>query len=241
MEYYIDSDPGLGNATPILGFASSPNIVDYNFNVDVSGYPSGIHTLIVRSRDTTGRWSITSVKQFESAPPLAVETFYFEATAQEKNAHLRWEVVSDVEIEKFKILRSKNGIDFDEIDEILASADQRYMQYVDLSLTTSRYYYRIHAYDINGLMTPSAIRVVDIIGGADYTILGNPSSQPQIISDKALDMAIFDMQGKRIRQMTVFPSQPYIIDELRGGTYLVGVVQGATFTQAKKFIIVPQP
>ena len=51
-EYYIDLDPGFGNATPIA-LSTSPDIT-VNFAVALNGVGTGLHTLNVRVRDATG-------------------------------------------------------------------------------------------------------------------------------------------------------------------------------------------
>ncbi|MCD4729910.1 MAG: FG-GAP-like repeat-containing protein, partial [Bacteroidales bacterium] len=57
MEYYFDVDPGLGNGTPIS--FTSDSIIDININADVSGLTLGNHRFYVRTKDETGKWSLT--------------------------------------------------------------------------------------------------------------------------------------------------------------------------------------
>ena len=57
-EYFFDSDPGMGSAIPIAGFASSATI-DVNDIIDVSGLPIGMHTLGIRVMDDNNVWSMT--------------------------------------------------------------------------------------------------------------------------------------------------------------------------------------
>lgn len=55
-EYFVDSDPGFGSATPI---GMSGNGIDFSleFSADVSGLEQGFHFITVRVRDDQGRWS----------------------------------------------------------------------------------------------------------------------------------------------------------------------------------------
>ncbi|PKO95183.1 MAG: hypothetical protein CVU14_12180, partial [Bacteroidetes bacterium HGW-Bacteroidetes-9] len=55
IEYFFDSDPGLGNATP-LSLTPSPyiNLVS---NLDVSFISTGLHHLYIRAKDSNGKWS----------------------------------------------------------------------------------------------------------------------------------------------------------------------------------------
>jgi hypothetical protein len=55
-EYFIDIDPGFGKATNIP--VSSPGKdVSLSFNVTLTALSEGFHMMVLRSRDTQGRWS----------------------------------------------------------------------------------------------------------------------------------------------------------------------------------------
>ena len=62
VEYYLDNDPGYGQATEVPGVPN--NFADLNFNVDLSNVDPGIHTLYVRARDDQGNWSFTQRRMF---------------------------------------------------------------------------------------------------------------------------------------------------------------------------------
>ena len=68
-EYYIDLDPGFGNATPIA-LSTSPDIT-VNFAVALNGVGTGLHTLNVRVRDATGVWSLVHARTFLKTPAQA--------------------------------------------------------------------------------------------------------------------------------------------------------------------------
>ncbi len=83
-EYYINQDPGFGNATPIA--LNPANMVDVAFNVDISELEEGLHRLYVRTKDATGKWSLSHkrdffLSDFSSTTPLVaseiVEVEYF--------------------------------------------------------------------------------------------------------------------------------------------------------------------
>ena len=66
VEYYVDADPGIGLATPVI----LPNH-DYKAHIDVSmelatdDLPLGVHSLSVRARDRLGQWAEVLTKEFE--------------------------------------------------------------------------------------------------------------------------------------------------------------------------------
>lgn len=58
-EYFIDTDPGYGNASTISGAVGNDGSL--KFVVPLSNVSTGFHVLYVRSKDDLGRWS--SVQQ----------------------------------------------------------------------------------------------------------------------------------------------------------------------------------
>lgn len=69
-EYYIDVDPGFGNAN---GFPAEPPAVEVEFvtTVDITSFPAGSHILYGRGKDANGKWSMpqSQVVVFIPQPP----------------------------------------------------------------------------------------------------------------------------------------------------------------------------
>jgi hypothetical protein len=63
-EYFFDFDPGYGNATPI-GVSPQQNIILQNFTAQVSGLLPGYHKLFIRTKDSIGNWSQTSIRNVD--------------------------------------------------------------------------------------------------------------------------------------------------------------------------------
>ena len=63
MEYFLDTDPGFGNAIP-LAFIASDDEVTVNTVLPLSDVSTGFHTLYVRAQNDAGAWSITSQRVF---------------------------------------------------------------------------------------------------------------------------------------------------------------------------------
>jgi hypothetical protein len=63
LEYFIDSDPGYGNGTPIT-ITSATNIASLVFDADISNVPNGAHKLGIRSLDENGAWSLDNEVAF---------------------------------------------------------------------------------------------------------------------------------------------------------------------------------
>ncbi len=65
VEYFIDSDPGLGNGQKIT-LPASPNVSGQNIAINISGLAIGVHRLFIRSRGLDGKWSLTNFSLFDN-------------------------------------------------------------------------------------------------------------------------------------------------------------------------------
>jgi hypothetical protein len=63
VEYFIDTDPGFGKGVPIAINAAQV-LPDFGFPVNITGLATGDHKLYIRSRNNTGKWSITNIIEF---------------------------------------------------------------------------------------------------------------------------------------------------------------------------------
>lgn len=73
LEYFIDTDPGFGIATPV-DLVPDQNISSYIFNADVSSVAvNTTHNLFIRSKDLNGVWSLTNVLSFTKMPGVGID------------------------------------------------------------------------------------------------------------------------------------------------------------------------
>jgi hypothetical protein len=61
LEYFVNTDPGIGNATNVT-ITNDTTKNNQAIAVNMTGLPSGNHKIFVRSRDSLGRWSLSSFK-----------------------------------------------------------------------------------------------------------------------------------------------------------------------------------
>ncbi|MBS1680875.1 MAG: gliding motility-associated C-terminal domain-containing protein [Bacteroidetes bacterium] len=67
-EYFFDTDPGTGAATPLT---ITPAATENNsFMLNVSSLSAGFHQLMVRYQDDLGRWSLVAQRTFYIVPPV---------------------------------------------------------------------------------------------------------------------------------------------------------------------------
>lgn len=72
-EYFVDTDPGIGSATQVPGLVTGVS-VDQLVALDMTGVPTGAHTLNVRVKDSKGFWSYIQTASFtvsSCTPPAA--------------------------------------------------------------------------------------------------------------------------------------------------------------------------
>ncbi len=70
-EYFIDTDPGFGTATPIVVSATGSDI-SLDFSADITALQPGIHYLVIRARDDMGRWSQGANRVFYRVPTMDI-------------------------------------------------------------------------------------------------------------------------------------------------------------------------
>jgi hypothetical protein len=92
IEYFINTDPGYGNATAIP-FTPNTTIEDILFEVNVTGLPETTHRIFIRAKDANGRWSQLYNSSFEvchKPPTIAREATDKQATSFTAN----WDLVA---------------------------------------------------------------------------------------------------------------------------------------------------
>lgn len=81
LEYFIDTDPGVGMATKVV-LTPGQEITNYTFNVDVSSLAANsVHNIFVRVKDTYGVWSFTNVVSFTRTIGVGIDAITDAATA----------------------------------------------------------------------------------------------------------------------------------------------------------------
>ena len=77
-EYFIDTDPGQGNATAIIYSPNPAQEMIANININANSLIKGEHTIYVRVKDSNNVWSVIASKLFEveSTPCPPVESLF---------------------------------------------------------------------------------------------------------------------------------------------------------------------
>jgi hypothetical protein len=62
-EYFIDTDPGFGSATPVA-INPADSLANFALPVNITGLAAGKHLLLLRSKNALGKWSVTNSTEF---------------------------------------------------------------------------------------------------------------------------------------------------------------------------------
>lgn len=83
LEYFIDADPGIGNATAVNTGFTPGDSVNLQLQVPVGNIDPGFHQLYIRSRNQAGKWGLYSAAWFFTAninatPGIAAAEYFFD-------------------------------------------------------------------------------------------------------------------------------------------------------------------
>jgi hypothetical protein len=158
LEYYIDNDPGFGNATPIT-FPAGTNVQLNNIPITISGLlTNGAHVFHIRSKQNP--WSIDNARPFNIGGVVPLTWSYITAVLQNGHTLVNWATEQEINTSKFEIERSIDAIRFEKIGEQLAAGNSNTIkkyEHKDVQPAIGFNYYRIKQIDVDGRFTYSAI------------------------------------------------------------------------------------
>ena len=159
-EYFFDSDPGIGNGTPI-SFTAGTDIANINFAANKSSLGVGNHQLYIR---TLGPTSLTSITSFEVANSLPLRLLSFTTQLKDGNVFAEASTTDEINTDRIELQRSKDGVQFNSI-AVLATKNtagtHRY-QFIDRQPLNGISFYRLKLIDKDESFDLSRILSVDL-------------------------------------------------------------------------------
>jgi hypothetical protein len=181
---------------------------------------------------------ITSFSQFVAgySGPLPVEWLDFTAAkAGEKQAQLRWKVNQTSDVATFEVERSKDGVQFEQFENIAAKLGASIQTYdcKDNTPHDGVNYYRIRQLDRDGKVTISPVRQVSF-GPQEqaWVIYPNPLEDSQNLTIKT-DMEdnyrfiLYDVNGKKLKEWSLSGTATIVLPELARGMYAYALIGSA--------------
>jgi hypothetical protein len=206
-EYFIDADPGVGNASPF----TIPNAANFsqNFSLNVpSGTSNGTHTIAVRVRNAEGKWGLFEFADFTVSGVVPLRLLSFDAFKSDNKVKLNWKTDNEINTSHFDVERSVNGIDFKKIGTVAALNRSGINQYTfeDASPADGINLYRLRQVDIDAKFAYSNTVKILFSSVINITIYPNPvvdKLKIQIAGSSLKWMSsIYDASGKLVYQKT---------------------------------------
>lgn len=234
MEYYIDTDPGFGNATSIVVPGNTGDVNNYSINLNVSGSLStGTHYLYIRSKQNP--WSLTTVVPFAATIPLPVSWLYVKGQMQANNtAFISWGTASESNTKHYEIEHSTDGVIFSKVGTVNAAGNSNaplHYSFDHSNMPTGMNYYRVKQTDRDGVYKYSAvITLLNRNGQMNTLIVPNPVEnvltivEPEMVYTTSLE--IFDAKGALVFTKSIKTRQQVIslpINQLLSGHYVLRI------------------
>jgi hypothetical protein len=234
MEYYIDTDPGFGNATPITVPGNTGDVNNYAVNLNLSGSLSvGFHYLYIRSKQNP--WSLTTIVPFSASTTLPLTWLYVKGQMQSGNTSLiSWGTASESNTRYFEIEHSTDGSAFLKAGTVNAAGNSSvalYYSFTHTDMPAGMNFYRIKQVDLDGRFTYSAVITLLNRNGQTQTLIApNPVEnlltivEPEVRFTKSLE--IFDGKGALVFVKQIQNKQQVIslpVQHLASGFYVLRI------------------
>jgi hypothetical protein len=163
--------------------------------------------------------------------PLPMELGSFTVTKRNSTGLLEWVTLQEANTGRFIIEKSYDGTNYNSIGEIKAAGNstisQRY-RFTDAQLANGVNYYRLKLVDVNGAITYSPIRLLNISGNeVIITLYPNPVKKGLLYintSENCRRVDISDVAGRILRSVSTQGTRQTIpLLHLSKGTYIISV------------------
>ncbi len=235
-EYFIDADPGVGLASPLV--VNNPgNTINQTFMAVVpQGISGGQHMLAIRTRNADGIWSLFELDTFIVDGALPVNWLTFTAKKVGTTANLHWKTANESNNSHFMIERSRDGVQFISIGKVTGTGMQlNEYHFDDVMPFDGINFYRLKQVDNNGNFEYSSIVSLLFESKTGNLILfPNPATSILGIkfsgTEKKVAIHLFDATGKMVRSKVMDNTAQLQINvsELSPGIYTVITTDGIT-------------
>ncbi len=232
-EYFIDTDPGVGNGTPFT--IPGGQSFNQNFVLPIPlGTSQGQHFIAIRTKND---WGLFAFDTITVAGIVPLKLLSFDAYKNQTTVLLKWKTTNEVNTSHFDVERSTNGTIFTKIGKVNAantSGDNNY-SLEDNQPSKGINFYRLKQVDIDGKFAYSNIvKVLFDEYGKLVNIYPNPATQFVNIDfggkQKTVLISLYDVQGRQVLTTSMPNQQPLklSINHLPKGKYILQLSDGET-------------
>ena len=163
---------------------------------------------------------------------LPIELVYFTAEANGNNSVLNWQTSTEINNSHFEILRSIDGVNFQQIDEVSGAGtttETQNYEYVDVNAgnVASTLYYKLRQVDFDGESEPTSVRIVQFeTPEMETKVYPNPvqrGQDVQVESKSIENIVVYSIDG-RIQARYEFDQESIATISTSGlapGTYIL--------------------
>jgi Secretion system C-terminal sorting domain len=232
-EYFIDTDPGVGNGTPFTIPGGQSFSQSFLLNIP-AGTSNGNHFLAIRVKNG---WGLFDFDTINVSGTLPLQLLGFEAIKNQNTVSLKWKTENEVNTSHFEVERSSNGTVFEKIGTITSANASGIHSYTldDLLPFKGVNFYRLKQVDRDGRSTYSSIlRVLFTAYGKPLTVYPNPARDFVRLDfsgkQQTALIQVYDAQGRQVMSSSMPNRQPLQLDvrKLPAGKYTVQVSDGET-------------
>ena len=144
-EYFIDTDPGQGNAMPV----SIPQGQTFTQALSLlvpASTTQGNHFIAIRFKDANNNWGLFDFDTLTVSGTIPVTGLTLIARSDQGRVALNWFTLTEINTSHFELERSKDGVQFEKITKTAAAGNsnsRRDYAYTDAQPLTNLNYYRI--------------------------------------------------------------------------------------------------
>lgn len=154
---------------------------------------------------------------------------------------IKFSVATEINVDKYVIETSKNGIHFQEVGLIKATANSNFpKQYSTNVISNDDVYFRIKAVDYDETITFSVINKIDDNTENNWKYYPNPSAsiihfdKISFNESNSILVKITDLNGKEVLNNTFTKSNFELnLDELNNGNYIVTIIEDDNISHHK--------
>jgi hypothetical protein len=183
-EYFIDTDPGVGNATPVSIPAGQTFTQALPLLVPAST-TQGNHFIAMRFKDANGVWGLFDFDTLTVSGTIPVTGLTLVARKDQNRIALNWFTLTEINSSHFELERSKDGLQFEKIAQAQAagnSNNRRDYAHTDVQPLANLNYYRIKQVDRDGRSAYSAMQLVRMNDTKPFLVFPTVTSSSITIS-----------------------------------------------------------
>ncbi len=175
--------------------------------------------------------------------PLPINLLSFEAIKQNKRVELKWATDNELNVDRYVVERSSNGVNFTTIGSVYAfnNSNQNNYNLVDNQPLSGLNLYRLKMYDKDGTFRYSPIRKINFDNaGDDISIYPNPVVDTKILvssSANATTAVLYDATGRVVKSFRLNGRNNTLdVNGVSAGAYQLKVITENSINTSKIII-----